>query len=156
MNIELLADHADLINELAASYEAEWAPYYGDDGPGDAPADLTSRCNRDQVPIGLVALEEGRVLGTLALDHDAATGLAPSIVGLLVLPEARGKGIARELLESAERLARELGYDELFISTFILHGMLRRQGWQEHGEVEFMGNERGKIFVRNLKMSKSK
>ena len=50
----------------------------------------------------------------------------------------------------------ELGYDELFISTSILHGMLRRQGWQEYGDVEFLDNEQGKIFVRNLKTRKSK
>ena len=155
MNIELLTDHPEVIDELATSYETEWVAYYSDGGPGDARADLASRCNRDRAPIGLVALEESRVLGTIALDHDEATGLAPSVVGLLVVPEARGKGLARELLESAERLARELGYDELFISTSILHGMLRRQGWQEHGEVEFLNNERGKIFVRNLKMGKS-
>ena len=156
MHIALLADHPGFIDELAASYEAEWAPYYGNSGPGDARADLTSRCNRDGVPIGLVAIEGGRILGTLALDRDAATGLTPSVVGLLVMPEARRQGVAHELLQSVARLARELGYDELFISTSILHGMLRRQGWHEQGDVEFLDNERGKIFVRNLRTSKSK
>ena len=155
MNIGLLADHSAFIDELAASYENEWAPYYGESGPGDAVADLASRCNRDRLPIGLVATERDRILGSVALDGDAATGLTPSVVGLLVAPEARGQGIARELIGAAERLARELGYDELFISTSILHGMLRRKGWQDKGDVDFLNNERGRIFVRNLETSKS-
>lgn len=154
MNIALLADHTELIDELAARYESEWAPYYGEAGPGDARADLTARCNRDRLPIGLVAFEDDRILGAAALDGDAATGMSPSVVGLLVTPEARGKGVAVALIESAERLARELGYDELFISTSILQRLLRRQGWQEKGDVEFLNRERGKLFVRNLSTSK--
>ena len=155
MNIGLLADHSAFIDELAASYENEWAPYYGESGPGDAVADLASRCNRDRLPIGLVAIEGNRILGSVALDGDAATGLTPSVVGLLVAPEARGQGIARELIGAAERLARELGYDELFISTSILHGMLRRKGWQDKGDVNFLNDERGKVFVRKFETSKS-
>jgi GNAT superfamily N-acetyltransferase len=154
-DIVLLADHAGFIDDLAARYETEWAPYYGDSGPGNARADLASRCNRDRLPIGLVAVEGECVLGTAALDRDVSTGLAPSVVGLLVAPEARGKGVARALIESAEGRARELGYDELFISTSILHGMLVRQGWQEKGDVEFLNGERGTVFIRNLRTSGS-
>lgn len=155
MHIALLADHAGRIDELAARYRAEWAPYYGDSGPGDARSDLASRCNRDRLPIGLVAIDGDRVAGTIALDRDAATGLTPSVVGLLVAPEARRQGIARSLIESAERLAHDLGYDQLFISTSILQDLLRRRGWQEKGDVEFLNNERGKVFVCNLATSES-
>ena len=150
MQIALLADHAGSVDELAAGYEAEWAPYYGVRGPGDARVDLASRCNRDRLPIGLVAIDGDRIVGTAALDRDAATGLAPSVVGLLVLPASRRQGIATALIESAERLARDLGYDELFISTSILQGTLQRAGWHEKGDVEFMNNDRGKVFVRDL------
>ena len=156
MHIALLADHAGSVDELAARYEAEWAPYYGSSGPGDARADLTSRCNRDRLPVGLVAIEDDRILGTAALDRDTATGLTPSVVGLLVAPGARGQGVARALIDSAERLARELRYDQLFISTSILQGLLRREGWQEKGDIRFLNNERGTVFVRNLTTSESK
>lgn len=150
LQIALLADHAGSVDELAERYEAEWAQYYGDGGPGDACSDLASRCNRDCLPVGLVAIEGDRILGTAALDLDAATGLTPSIVGLLVLPESRRQGIATALVASAERLARELRYDQLFISTSILQGLLRREGWQEKCDVKFLNKERGKVFVRNL------
>ncbi len=156
MHIALLADHTGSVDELAARYEAEWAPYYGDSGPGNARADLASRCNRDRLPIGLVAIEGDRILGSAALDRDAATGLTPSVVGLLVAPEARGRGIARALIEAAERLARDLRYDEVYFSTSILQSMLRRAGWQEKSDVRFLNDERGTVFARNLTTSESK
>lgn len=155
MHIELLADHARFIEELVAGYESEWPGYYGEAGPGDARADLAARCNRDRLPIGLVAVDGDRLVGTAAIDRDAATGLAPSVVGLRVAPATRRQGVASALIESAERLACELGYDELFISTSVLHDALRRRGWRERGDAEFLNGERGKVLVRILENSES-
>lgn len=150
MEIALLADHAEAIDALAAWYTQEWEPYYGARGPGDAAADLASRCNRDQPPLGLVAIEGGSIIGTVAIDRDGATGLTPSIVGLLVASEYRRKGVASMLLDAAERVARDLGYDELFMSTTILGEMLVRKGWIEKGEVRFLNDETGKLYSRSL------
>jgi GNAT superfamily N-acetyltransferase len=153
--VELLADHAGCVDVLADWFAQEWAPYYGPGGPGDARADLAARCNRAHLPIGLVAIRDGRIPGTAALDRDTATGLTPSVVGLLVAPDCRGRGVASALLESAERLAGQLGYDELFISTSVLQVLPQRNGWQQTGDVEFLNNERGKVFVRHLTKSES-
>ena len=150
MNIELLADHAEAIATLTDWYLLEWEPYYGVDGPGDARADLESRCNRKETPIGLVALEGGRVCGTIALDLDVTTNLAPSVVGLLVGNEYRRRGIATTLLRSAEDLARDLGHDQLFVSTTILGDLLGRMGWRKIGKAEFLNAEQGSIYVCDL------
>ena len=149
-SVELLADHADCIDVLSGWFEREWAPYYGQHGPGDARADLAARCNRNRLPIGLVAILDDRVRGTAALDRDAATGLTPSFVGLLVAPNYRGRGVAGALLAAAESLARELGYRELFTSTSILGELLQRKGWQAQDEVQFLSGERGKVYRRLL------
>jgi len=153
LNIALLADHAGFIATLAEWYEQEWEPYYGGQGPGDARADLLSRCNRDRLPAGLVAIDNDCVLGTAAIDCDMTTGLSPSVAGLLVATEYRRRGVASALLEAAERLATDLRYDELFISTSVLGELLQRKGWMEKGDVEFLNEERGKIYVRNLTKS---
>lgn len=149
-SIELLDDHPGVIDRLVRWYEREWEPYYGEQGPGDARADLESRCNRGRLPVGFVAVEDGRILGTAALDDDAATGTRPSVVGLLVAPDRRRRGIASALLEFAEGLARDLGYDELFMSTTILGEFVMRMGWQERDSVGFLNAERGKLYVRQL------
>lgn len=54
-NIGLLADHTEVLPALAKWYRDEWEPYFGIDGPGDALADLKSRCNSNALPIGLAA-----------------------------------------------------------------------------------------------------
>lgn len=153
LKIALLTDHPDLIGTLADWYEQEWEPYFGGQGPADARTDLLSRCNRDRLPVGFVAIKNDRVVGTAAIDRDVTTGLSPSVVGLLVATEHRRRGVASALLEAAERLATELRYDELFISTSVLGELLQRKGWLENGDVKFLNEERGKVYVRNLTKS---
>jgi len=150
MNIALLADHSDVIATLANWYLSEWEPYYGVNGPGDAWADLESRCNHAAIPIGLVAMEGDQVQGIVALDLDVATNLTPSVVGLLVGSEHRGTGIATALLESAEGLARRLGYSRVYISTTVLGDLLVRMGWHLFGEAEFLNDEQGSIYACDL------
>ena len=151
----LLADHTGFVDRLAQWYEREWAPYYGPQGPGDARADLQSRCNRRRLPIGFVALAYARPVGAAALDCDANTGQVPSIVGLLVAPDHRYSGVAGALLDFAEALARDLGHDKLFMSTTILGEHLKRRGWKEQGDVEFFNNERGKMYACALTVNRS-
>lgn len=153
MNIALLADHTKVIPTLVDWYRLEWEPYYGADGLGDARVDLESRCNRDALPIGLVALEGDQALGTVALDLDTATNLTPSVVGLLVGSEHRGRGIATALIESATSLAMQLGCGRLYVSTTALGNLLLRMGWQLFGEAEFLNDERGSVYVCDLNVS---
>ena len=146
MNIALLADHIEVLPTLADWYRKEWGPYYGVDGPGDALADLESRCNRDALPVGLVAIEGNQVQGVAALDLDHATNLTPSVVGLLVGVNYRGQGVAAGLLESATNLADTLGFGRLYIGTTILGDHLLRMGWRYAGPVRFLNGKQGSIF----------
>jgi GNAT superfamily N-acetyltransferase len=153
MTIELLADNTEFLPTLVCWYEREWRPYYGIDGPGKAQVDLEARCNRDTVPIGFVAKENNQLLGSAALDLDAATSLVPSVVGLLVADEFRREGVASELLKSATRLAESLGYNHLYISTSMLGDHLLRNGWRWFGDAQFLNDEHGSIYVFDLQTS---
>ena len=150
MAIELISDHLEVIPTLTEWYQSEWEPFYGKDGPGDALADLESRCNRDELPIGFVAIEDNQVLGTAALDLDVTTNLTPSVVGLLVEPAYRRRGIATALLNAAEDLARHLGYRRLYVSTTVLGEWLNQLGWKAMGAVQFLNAEQGSVYVRDL------
>lgn len=153
MIIELLADNTEILPTLVDWYEREWGPYYGAGGPGNAKSDLSSRCNRDAIPIGFVAKENNELLGVAALDLDAATSLTPSVVGLLVAEEFRGRGVASKLLKSATRLAEGLGYDQVYISTATLGDHLLRNGWRWIGDLRFLNDEQGAIYVFDLPAS---
>ena len=54
------------------------------------------------------------------------------------------------MLEAAENLARQLGYNRLYISTTVMGGLLERIGWHAMGEVEFLNAEQGSIYTRSL------
>ncbi len=148
--IELLADHTESLPTLADWYTRAWPPYYGADGPGDAHADLASRCNRDSIPVGFVALQKHELCGVAALDSDAATNLAPSVVGLLVADKFRGQGVAGKLLRSAIRHAGRLGFQRVFVSTNLLGDHLERNGWHLFGEAQFLNEEQGRVYVFDL------
>ena len=153
MKIELLADNTGFLPTLVDWYERAWSPYYGVDGPGDAQVDLASRCNKDTMPVGIVATENNQLLGVAALDVDPSTGLTPSIVGLLVGDEFRRRGVASSLLERATNLAERLGYEHVYISTTVLGDHLLRNAWRRIGNTRFLNHERGSIYVLDLPAS---
>ncbi len=149
MTVEPLVNHKDVIPTLVKWYESEWESYYGVDGPGDAQTDLISRCN-DTMPIGLIAIENGGVLGTVAIDKDVTTNLTPSIVGLMVAPEYRRRGIATSLINTAEKWASQFGFRKLYISTSTLSNLFQKLGWSQIDEVEFLNAEQGSVYMREL------
>ena len=150
MRIEHLSDHLDAVSELASWYVAEWEPYYGDTGPGDARADLVARTSREALPVGFVAIEDGRVVGTVALGLDVTTNLTPSIIGLLVARNHRGRGIGTGLIETCIDVARKFGHQRLYVSTSVLCSLLDRTGWKEMGETKFLNDEHGSVYVRDI------
>lgn len=150
MNIDYLRDHRPEIPKLAAWYISEWPPYYAAAGPGDAHADLMSRCNRNTLPVGLVAVEQHKVLATAALGLDVSTNLEPSIIGLLVGPQFRRQGLAAALIAACEDLAQKLGHRQIYVSTSVLGQTLQRHGWHPAGDVKFLNAEHGSIYRKLL------
>jgi GNAT superfamily N-acetyltransferase len=129
-----LVDVPEAIPVLVRWFIAEWEPYYGQGGPGDADRDLTACCNRDETPLALVALTAtGEVVGTAALKPhslDTHRHLGPWMAALLVAREQRGKGIASALVTAVEGEARRLGFATLYSDTASSSSLLSRRGWQ--------------------------
>ena len=48
------------------------------------------------------------------------------------------------LIEAAESLAKQVGFDRIFLSTMVLDNLLRRLGWQPNGEFEFRTKKSGR------------
>ena len=99
---------------LARWFVAEWGPWYGPGGDGDAEADLAACRVRDALPLCLVALGPGDVvLGTAALRDESVgseLGVGPWLAGLLVAPEHRGRGVGAALVAAIEGEAANLGF----------------------------------------------
>jgi GNAT superfamily N-acetyltransferase len=123
------------IPALAELFVEAWGPYYGPAGPGDAEHDIRSCCNRDVIPLALVALDTTQnILGTAALKPhslDTHRHLSPWLAALLVAPGQRGRGIVSALITAIEDEARRLGFDSLYSDTASGSTLLERRGWQK-------------------------
>lgn len=150
-----LADAVATIQLLTRLFIEEWGPYYGPAGPGDAEKDLHECCNRDVLPIALVALDgDGTVLGTAALKKESVgseLGLGPWLAAFYVPIEHRKRGIGSALVEAIENKARSFGFESIFVSTDAAENIIRRRGWTAlENPVESL---RGPVAVYKLRLS---
>ena len=136
LKVELLTDHPEVLPSIREWFEREWAPYYGPEGPGDAAKDLQESCNREKLPIALVAILGGEVIGTAALKTESVSThkhLTPWLAALLVSPEFRRRGVAERLIATIENKAQELGFHAIYVGTGEGSGTpessLRKRGW---------------------------
>ena len=149
LQIELLADHKEAIPILKEWFEQEWASYYSLDGPGNAYKDIHDSCNRDELPIALVAISDGEVCGTAALKTESVSThkhLTPWLAALLVVPEFRRRGVGEQLIAAIEKKASQLGFKCIYVGIGEGSGTpessLRNRGW------EFV--EKGPYFVSEV------
>ena len=67
LKIEPLADHPEFISSLQCLFETEWLSHYGPSGPGNAQIDLIEYSNRKGLPLGVVAILDGKLCGAAVL-----------------------------------------------------------------------------------------
>ena len=146
-----LVDVPDAVDVLESAFVAEWEPWYGPDGGGDARADLLACSSRTLLPLCLVAIDAaGVVAGTAALKDESVGseyGYGPWLAALLVRPEHRGRGVARMLIAAIEREARAVGTAALYCSTETLGCVLVQRDWAPVGSAQSL---RGEIPIYRL------
>ena len=94
-----------------------------------------ARCLEDNdLLLAWLAVDGGRLLGSAALKrHDIAA--LPQyeywLGDVFVLPEARGRGVGRHLMEHALIEAQRLGLPELYLYTPDVQAVYAKYGWRE-------------------------
>ena len=120
MIIEYLADHKDVIPTLARwSYE-EWSYLHPERPLSDVQRLISEGCNKEYIPISLVAIDKGKVIGMISLktsDFKARPKLSPWLAGLYVNKPHRRKGVGTKLVHEIEKLAALLGVSKLYLVT---------------------------------------
>lgn len=161
--IELLADHPDLIPAIGQLRYDEWG------GPSqlglaDWIAITAREAGRAALPITWVALaDNGAALGAAGLqpgpDIAGRPEFCPSVVGVIVAPGHRGRGIGRQLLAAIEQWAQEHGRGPLYVVTGgRAVGFYRQCGWELVEETTVIGpdtqvEERVSILQRSVPTS---
>jgi len=137
LKIVHLADVPDVMPVLERLFVQEWEPYYGATGPGDAARDLAESCQRDELPVALVAIDaDGSVAGTAALKPQSiGSEVAPGpwLAAFAVQPDNRRQGVGDALVGAIEGEARRLGLTSIFVSTDAAEGIFKRRGWRRMG-----------------------
>jgi predicted N-acetyltransferase YhbS len=81
---------------------------------------LAQARDKHSIPLSLVALEDDKPIGTVNLvenDNDERQDLTPWLAALLVVPEARGRGVGTRLVRSLVKEAAALGIPRLYLGT---------------------------------------
>jgi N-acetylglutamate synthase-like GNAT family acetyltransferase len=132
MTIEYLADHPEALATLAEWQHKEW----GYTRPGDTVearrARLEGWCNRDCIPLTVVAFEDGEILGSASLvlhDMETRMELTPWLAGVFVGEEYRRKGIGAELVRRIMEEAGKLDVPLLYLYTVHSEKFYAALGW---------------------------
>jgi N-acetylglutamate synthase-like GNAT family acetyltransferase len=66
----------------------------------------------------------------LASDMDTRTDLSPWLAGVFVLPEYRGRGVAKALTLQVMKRAAELEFENMYLYTPGAEGFYAKLGWK--------------------------
>jgi GNAT superfamily N-acetyltransferase len=144
MRIEYLADHPDLIPDLARLHFAEWGHLHPGETLEERTLRLREQCGRGGVPTVVIALEGGELAGSamlIAHDMDTRMDLAPWLAGVYVAPEYRRRGHGAALVGRIVSEAAALGVPELYLYTPRAADFYSTLGWAEAGRCEYLGEE---------------
>jgi GNAT superfamily N-acetyltransferase len=144
MQIDYLAAYPGLIPELTELLFAEWQDLYLAAGlsQADLAAALQERAVRDRIPLTLVAIDDGQLVGagSIKLSEDGTrVGLTPWLAGIYVKEDQRGKGLGIQIVTALEQIARELGVPRLYLSADNAEHFYLKLGWQVLDKVESFG-----------------
>jgi GNAT superfamily N-acetyltransferase len=144
VHIEYLWDHPALIPELARLHHAQWSYLR----PGETLAERTARLascrGRGGVPSVVVALEDGRLLGSAMLvgnDMSTRPVLSPWLAGVYVVDDCRGRGYGSALVKRIETEAALAGANRLYLYTPDAQGFYERLGWAVDERCEYLGHQ---------------
>ena len=139
MSVEfpLLVDHVDAIPALARLYFKEWGHLAANDSIDRTRDRLQEYANRDKLPLIVLAVREGQVIGAAQLkDHELFETFPDKkywLGGVLIAPRHRGRGYGAQLVRHITGIAPRFGIRTLHLQTERLDGGLyARLGWEPY------------------------
>lgn len=144
MHIEPLVDHLALVPTIATWHWHEWGTTAMEGDATRRAEKLRTRLHRDRVPVMYVALDDEVPLGTSALvesDMDTHPELFPWLANVYVTPPARGRGIARALVQHVMDQAAVFTLSRLYLYTHTARGLYEKLGWYVIAEEAYEGHD---------------
>jgi GNAT superfamily N-acetyltransferase len=142
VHLDYLANHEELIPELARLHFAEWSYLRPAETPDERTVRLRNCCGLRAIPTAIVAISSGLLRGSaLLLQHDMDTrlDLAPWLAGVYVASSDRHQGVGSALVQRIEREAALLGVTQLHLYTSRGSSFYERLGWQSLERCTYLG-----------------
>jgi len=143
MKFELLADNEEVIPILADWYFEEWGYLSKGSSLAKASEKLHDYLNFDKVPLIVIALENGAVVGASQLKYremDIYPKKEHWLGGVYVSHNHRGQKIAEKIIGKVIAIAVELDICKLHLQTERLDGgMYKSLGWKPIEQVNYRG-----------------
>ena len=160
LTLDYLANHRELVPQLAAWSYAEWRYVLDQLGMtlDDVVAGYHRRANTDTLPLGIVAFADGEPVGTGALkpeDLPPRSHLTPWLGGIFVAPEHRGRGIATAIVNRLLDEAHGLRLPQLYLWTPSAAALYAKLGWTEFDSLQYCGKPIT-VMVRQLESDERK
>lgn len=134
MRVEAIGRHPTCIEPLARLHHAEWGALYDDWTLEAAIAELHDHATRTSLPTTLLLMEDDHALGSVSLLIEDAPALqdrgSPWLGSLFVMPDARGRGGGRILVDAAVAHAAREGVALLRLFTLWHEDFYASLGWQ--------------------------
>jgi predicted N-acetyltransferase YhbS len=89
-------------------------------------------CCKDKLPVRLIALLDGRCVGTVAIVQNDLKGseYTPWLAALYVDEAYRKNKIGEQLIEHVKAISKELGYSTVYLRTEHAGNYYKKLGWQ--------------------------
>jgi GNAT superfamily N-acetyltransferase len=157
VTIELLADVPELVDAVG---EIRWREWGRPPEPAELSwwVDVTRReAGRDRLPVTFVAVgTDGSALGAVGLgefDIDERRDRSPWILGMVVRPDHRGRGIGQRLMTRVERYAAERGYPDIWVATGHAAPFYEHCGWRHTESLTLPTGHPTSILTKPLSLS---
>lgn len=145
-NIINISTRPELIEVAARWFSAKWGIEY--EAYYESMSESLS--TNGSVPRWYVCLDGERIVGGIGVienDFHPRRDLAPNLCALYVEPDARGQGIAGELLEIAARELNEKGISPLYLLTDHT-SFYERYGWEFFCVVKGSDGEESRMYIK--------
>jgi len=144
IEIAYLRDHPEYIDTIAKWLFTEWGQYKPNTTLDTVAARLRRYLNRDNIPITIIALAGGTVVGTATLrqsDLKERRDLRPWMASVYVDRNYRNKGVGSALVLSIERIATSLGFRRIHLYTPDRQSFYGRLSWSVLEDVDRGGKQ---------------
>jgi predicted N-acetyltransferase YhbS len=132
MTIEYLADQPEALDIVVQWMHREWGNGPGGETLEERRTRFAGSMNRDRIPLAIVAVEAGEVLGSASLvAHDMKTRmeLTPWLASVFVGEEYRRRGVGAELVRRIMAEAGKLKVPLLYLYTVHSERLYASLGW---------------------------